>query len=57
MKEPFRDDLHERDEEDVAGLIQLVELINAKGDRGEIEELLEQSDSVEADGQSGWLRP
>ncbi|MEJ8546508.1 hypothetical protein [Brevibacillus borstelensis] len=44
MKEPLRTRQH-TEMEDSTGLQQLVELINAKGDTGEIEQILSESGS------------
>lgn len=56
MKEPLPAEPGS-EEEEVAGLQQLVEWINAKGDTGEIRQILEEHQPHERDAGDEWLRP
>lgn len=58
MKEPFWTKQHDY-ADDADGLQQLVEVINAKGDTGELNEILSEDESIgsQSDAESDRLKP
>lgn len=58
MKEPFWTKRHDY-ADDADGLQQLVEVINAKGDAGELNEILSEDESIgsQSDAESDRLKP